>query len=100
MVTGGAVVLFKPWPHRGPDGRRYWGAVYQIGGDDLTIAVAPLARATAFLIAWGLAGIGWLPLLVFAGWELTDIVWWFVGWFRRPDSDGGCVRAFLKERTE
>ncbi len=101
VVTGGTVVLFRPWPHRGPSGRWYWGAVYVTGGDALAFYVAPLIRAGAFLVGWALAGaLGWLPLLVFAGWELTDILWWFVGWFRRPESDGGIVREILRERRE
>lgn len=101
VVTGGTVVLFRPWPHRGPSNRWYWGAVYRTGGDDLAIAIAPLARATAFLVGWALAGaLGWHPLLVFAAWELTDVVWWWVGWSRRPGSDGGVAREVLREGSK
>jgi hypothetical protein len=97
VVTGGRVDAFRPWPHRGPDGRRYWGAVYRTGGNDLAIAIAPLTRATLGAIIWHLLALTWTPLLVFAWWELTDVVWWWIGWLCRPESDGGTAREILKE---
>jgi len=97
VVTGGTVdwARLRLWPGR-IDGRWYWGWCYRDGGDDLWIGIAPAGKATALTVCWLVpAALWWDPLYVLAAWELTDIAWWWVGWFRRPESDGGRVRELL-----
>jgi hypothetical protein len=96
-VSGGTVdwKRFRPWPHKTRDGW-FWGRMYRSGGDELLVHVAPLGRATCFLLAWVGPALVWPPLWVFVFWELTDIVWWWVGWWWRPGSDGAKARGLLK----
>ena len=89
---------FWPWPHKA-DGRWYWGRMYREDApgkiDDLLVSLAPLERAQIFMLAWIIPAIFWAPLWDCVFWEAMDIIHWWVGWVRRPYSDGGKVRAIL-----
>lgn len=103
IALGGKVYWreFRPWPHKA-DGRWRWGRMFRedLPGDDddLLIGLAPLGRATVGALLWIPFAVLWIPLWVCVFWELTDIIHWWVGWFRDETSDGGKVRAVLRAK--
>ncbi len=101
----GATVMwreFRPWPTK-IGGRWYWGVMFRedVDGDDddYLVGIAPLLKASILVPFWALLAMLWLPLLVFAFWELTDIIHWWRGWLWQPLSDGGRVRDVLRKRA-
>jgi hypothetical protein len=103
LALGGRVYWrrFRPWPHR-DGGRWFWGRMYRedLPGwdDDLLISLAPLGRASVGALAWIAPAIAWAPLWICVFWEVTDVIHWWVGWFRSPTSDGGKVREIFQAK--
>jgi len=97
-APGASLTRFRPWPgwYRG---HWYNGLVLytgELGELEAVFYGAPLIKASALFVLWGLAGIGWHPLWCLAAWELVDLAWWLRGYlWRRPRSDGGKLRIVV-----
>lgn len=91
----GCVILeFRPYPHFYEE-KFYFGRVSYLCGTNNPIkasALAPLIRAIAFGLTWGICGYFWKPLWTLAVWDLLDVINWFQGYVRGSGNDGGIYR--------
>lgn len=95
-MVGRRVVVFKPWPHF-HRGRLYFGRASSTGPTEglLWVHASPLIEQGIMIALWvTLALTLYLPLLVLAGAELIDTIWWLKGYFFGPShTDGAKFRA-------
>lgn len=93
-LTGGRITSYTPWPHV-HEGKFYFGRVGVAYLDAVPLShrwshLAPLLKSGALGASWAfLAQYHYAPLWVLAGWEFVDTLWWQVGYYFRPSSDGG-----------
>lgn len=87
---GGTVTEFKPWPHFN-GGQFYFGWTgWEIEESKVRPAyAAPVIKAILMGAGWGAlwSVLDHGPLLVLAGWEVADLLWWGIGMARGEHTD-------------
>ena len=90
VSSGGKIISFKPYPHYSKtlDGWRFrLGAVTArfektVPSSYRYSHIAPLIKAFAFMLLWGILGfLVWRPLLILGVLECFDAVFWWIGFF-------------------